>query len=567
LVNTVTLYRSPVRLVKHASEDINIYSSQAISRARKRLMAEIMLMGDEILIDDVAYSRNDASTLLDVITEESWKVHNIIYTHKGLLDFLEKESFNEEELKKADAYLYNSSFVQAVSPYFAHSFNTVSGRMLRQKEFAELAKLLNYQGYISPEHSHEGYHKIRTYLDELNYTLRNLSWEKFVAEESILHFIFSDDWKRFLNKLPSAFTTLRDEVVEQMTGIVLRFQHKATWYYLHQVLVQLKAIETNDFNRSEVERIDKVIYENSKLEGKKGTSKSNDGEISTGRIIWWAIWIVLLIVRIATCNDTSNKTNFEFDKNTFKQYQKTQVSRIDEKRNEPLLLNFLDSLSQVKSLALTKQEQPMKTGSQPFSSFADNFPEWGSETVVINNSTGHHCVVLYIDGASKQGSVYEGALSHVAAVYIQKGESYSIPFTPGNGKFYFVFGDKWGMLKKQAELSIYSERGYTNSNGRKHLLFVYEFFSNQKPLQQPYLLQGISIDDTSTDRDETDYSYLNKPEKGTTEEKTTLTLKEKKNQFAIEATGKLPVKTDKKVMADTFSNELPMVEVKVGEDQ
>ena len=53
MVNTVTLYRSPVRLVQHASEDGSTYSSQAISRARKRLMAEIMLIGDEIVIDDV----------------------------------------------------------------------------------------------------------------------------------------------------------------------------------------------------------------------------------------------------------------------------------------------------------------------------------------------------------------------------------------------------------------------------------------------------------------------------------------------------------------------------------
>ena len=209
MVNTVTLYRSPLRLISHASEETTAYSSQAISRARKKMMAEIALAGDEIVIDDVAYSRNDASALLDVITEDAWKTHRIIYSHEGLLAFLEKEEFNNEELKKADAYLYNSKFAEAVSPYFAHSFNAVSGKLLKQNDFAGLMQLLNYQGYILPEHSHDGYQKIRTYLDELNYTLRNLSWEKFSSDESVLYFIFSDEWKRSINKLPSSFTTLR----------------------------------------------------------------------------------------------------------------------------------------------------------------------------------------------------------------------------------------------------------------------------------------------------------------------------------------------------------------------
>ena len=83
MVSTVTLYRSPVRLIEHASEDAGSYSSQAISRPRKKMMAEISLAGDEIVIDDVAYSRNDASTLLDFITEGNWKVHSIIYPKKA----------------------------------------------------------------------------------------------------------------------------------------------------------------------------------------------------------------------------------------------------------------------------------------------------------------------------------------------------------------------------------------------------------------------------------------------------------------------------------------------------
>ncbi|HYO22395.1 MAG TPA: hypothetical protein VER36_08300 [Flavisolibacter sp.] len=554
MVSTVTNYRSPIRLVKHASEETEVHSSQAISRARKRLMAEIMLIGDEIVIDDVSYSRNDASSLLDNITEQSWKAHCTIYAHKGLLDFLEKEEFNNEELKKADAYLYNSTFVQAVSPYFAHSFNAVSGRLIRQESFEELLQLLNYQGYILPEHSDEAYQKVRGYLDELHYTLRNLSWEKFIADESILHFIFSDEWKRFLNKLPSSFTGLRDELVEQMTGVVLRFQHKATWHYLHQVLVQLKAIETNDYNRSEVVRIDEIIYENSRIEGGK-KRRTNDSEVSTGRVVWWAIWIILLIVRVSTCNNKSGSNSYRFDSDDFNKIVETvKTNKADEWRNEPVLLNFLDSLSHKRSLSLVSSQTEMRTGAQPFSSFANDFPKSGSDTVHITNNTGHNCVALLVNGPSLSGSVYEGALPNIAAVYIRQGGTYTFHTTPGTGKLYFIFGERWGQLKKQAELTVFSERGLSDGEGRKHLLFVYEFFSNKKSVAQTYLQKAVYLEDASANRNDSQFSYLNNPYDARPDESTEIILKENDSSFAVEAKGSLLVKEDRVGTVKTWIN-------------
>lgn len=506
-------------------------------------MAEIALSGDEIIIDNISYSRNDASTLLDGLTEEGWKVHSIIYAHKGLLDFLEREEINDDELKKADAWLYNERFVQAASPYFAHSFNAVSGRLLKTGGFATLLKLQNYSGYILPEHSGEGYQKVRTYLDELSYTLRNLSWEKFVADESILHFAFSESWKKWANKLPSSFTTMRDEIVEQLINIVLRFQQHATWHYLHQMLVQLQSLETNDFNRSEIERIDKVIARNSQLEssGRLRNPSDKGGTASWSRGVWWGIWVIFAIVRAATCNDRSSKSNYSFDNTGLRKIQQLQSSRIDEKRNEPLLLNLLDSLSRQPSLAVTAEE--MRTGSQPFSSFADNFIQTGSNAVTVTNRTSHNCVMLCFDGASNAGSVYQGALSNTKAVYIKRGESYSFNTTLGSGPFYFLFGDRWGKLKKQVELPLYSGRNYSTEGGYRQLLLVYEFFSGKKPVKQNLLQRGLYIGDAYPVKAGSNYTYLNTPSSASNA--TQLALMEKNSAFFVEATGPLPVKQDR----------------------
>jgi hypothetical protein len=130
-------------------------------------------------------------------------VHCIIYTFPGILQFLEKQVFDHEELKNADAYRYDQRFVKVVSPFFAYSFNAVSGAFIREEKFEELQLLLNYQSYILPDHQHEAFQKIRGYLDELSYTLRNLSWEKFIEDESILHFVFEESWQKGMNALPS----------------------------------------------------------------------------------------------------------------------------------------------------------------------------------------------------------------------------------------------------------------------------------------------------------------------------------------------------------------------------
>jgi hypothetical protein len=530
-----------VRLVLHASEAAEPYSSAAISRARKKMMAEIALAGDEILIDDISYSRNDAATLLDVVGEESWKAHNTIYKHTGLLNFLEKGEFNSEELRKADAWLYNEKFVQAVSPYFAHSFNTVAGKLLRKNDFEEVLKLMDYRGYILPEHSHDAYQKLRGYLEDINYTLRNLSWEKFIGDESILHFIFSGNWLKFINKLPSSFTSVRDELVEHFINLVLRFQHKATWYYLHKVLVQLKGIETNDFNRSEVVRIDEVIYKNSKIEGGKGTVRSKGSDGYNWRSAWWIIWIVLMIVRAATCNDKSSKGSYDVRDNT---YDPIEIDRSSyaERENEKKVLSLLDSLGKKQNPVITPQK--LKTGDQPFKSFGNDPGAAVNHSVTITNNTGYDAVFLYFKDVP--GHAMSGVLPKLYSTYIKNGEIVKVYVLPGNGRVYFAFGEGWGKLEKPFTIDLNNRvGGFTNSGSLPQTITVESFFNNKKGRpRQTYLQLPVFINGSDAYRDTTTYHYLNKVGKSSDGE-TGLHLTQVNGKFTIEAMGRLLVKEER----------------------
>ncbi|HVF97221.1 MAG TPA: hypothetical protein VM871_07875, partial [Flavisolibacter sp.] len=333
-----------------------------------------------------------------------------------------------------------------------------------------------------------------------------------------------------------------DEVVENFINLVLHFQHKATWHYLHQVLVQLKQTETNDFNRSEVVRIDDIIYKNSLAEGKRTlTNRRSASETSSGRFVWWGIWVVLMIIRAATCNN-DRSSSYSFEKLNYHLPPAVRPSRTKEIQNETVLLKFLDSLSRKPLLPLQGTAgSEAQTGSQPFSAFADGLSELGTHTVLISNRTAHNCVVLYFDGPSKTGSVYQDALSHTAAVYIKKGDSLRFTITPGAGKFYFVFGEKWGPLNQTAELPLYSRNDFSTDNSiRQHTLFVYEFFSNRKPLKQKYLQQSIEFGYPAAYKDETKYRYLNAPKEYNSSLPTSVILEEGK-QFEATASGGLTV--------------------------
>lgn len=538
MADLLTAYKSPVRLVLHAAEEADPFQPTALSRARKKLAAEMALAGGELVLDGIAYSRQEAATLLDTPTEADWRVHLTLWSKPGLLAFLEKQEFDLTALQGADNWRYQPGLVDAVSPYFAYSFQTVSGRLLREEDWTGLRDLLDFESWITPDDHHPAFEKIRRYFDDLSYTLRNLSWEKFAADESVLHFLFDDDWQRFVNHLPPSLNSHRDAVVEQVTNLVLGFQNKATWYYLHRVLVQLKEIETNDYNRSEVERIDAIIGQNSRIEGKRGqhTNRRPDG----WQAGWWTLWVVLFFVRVVTCNN--NRTEYRYDSPpppgmALVETSENLAEHTVEKRNEPVLLSFLDTLS--RQVRLPASARSLSTGGQPFSSFADNFSNDGPHTVRLVNQSGHDCAVLRFDGPSHSGAVYAGALPHVSAVYIRNGDEKTVKVQAGSGAFHFVVGDGWAQLATGHERTLVGPRNSLYPEGRRHTVFLYEYFHNQKPLPQPYLRKGVYLLNSGGKRSG---AVLNKPQASATE--TVLTLVDQNGSVAVKASGQLAVVED-----------------------
>ena len=537
MVDTISPYRSPVRLVLHAAEATSPYSAQAIARARKKMMAEIALGGDEVVIDNIAYSRNDAATLLDDISEEAWRVHGIIYTFPGLLRFLEEQVFEDEELKKADAYLYDQRFIKVVSPFFSYSFNIVSGTFIRDNKFEDLQQLLNYQGYILPEHQHEAFHKIRNYLDELSYTVRNLSWEKFIADESILHFVFTEEWQKSLNALPPLFTTPRDEIVTHLIELVLRFQRKATWYYLHQVLVNLKALDTNEFNRHEIIRIDEVIYANTKLESNRGTRR-REGMFANGRFIWWGLWLIFMIVRIVTCNDRSGSMRYKtYSANppVEEVSSYTDANSDREQQNEKFLLKQLDSLLQAQNHTTTSNSA--KTG-EPAFWFSDDPRTARTDSLLVTNNTGFDAVYMYFKDVPGHGM--SGRLPKFYSALIRNGETQRVYLLANNGRVYFAFGKGWGTLTKTVSIPLpdyESKAGIPKPTAES--LPLSQFFRSGHKANKNYLLHPLFVRGPGAASNSKKYRVFNTKQEAGAKKETELLLYTAGDNILLEADGPL----------------------------
>lgn len=502
-------YRSPVRLVAHAEEPLHPYAPQTISRARKKLLAELALQDNEMMLENVTYTRNDVITLLDGITsEEVWKHHCTVYTHQPLLDFVEGGLLDIEGFRKLEELAYNTPFRDFLAPYFATSFNAISSALIRQKNYDALASLMNTQGFITPEHSHEAYQRIRIYLDEIIHLLKNLSPEKYISDGKVLHFINDGCWISFLNKLPSSFASVRDAFVAQMLGLIYRFQRKASWYALHQCCLRLQDVECSEERKEQVNHYEEVMRKNVLAEN--GTPDTGSGKSggSSLRMIFGVIWIIFILFRIGSsggCNSSSSSTPTYVMSDEQQRFTRELLEKVQENEAKRNFRKFLSTLYAANTTAT--QSAPIKTGQPPFPSFSMLPPDEGNATITIRNSTAYDAVLLYFTDESFQLNSTDPVSKMLYSVYIKSGEHYTFRPAAGKGRYNFAFGRKW--VKLGSGVPFWPERKSADLNDTAqaqvaaaalaaqstNTVSIPAFFQNEPGLDQYYLTHDLVLSD------------------------------------------------------------------------
>jgi hypothetical protein len=465
-------------------------------QARKKLVAEIALQGDDLEIDEVHYSKNDINVLLNGLTEENWKHHCVIFINDALLQFLEQAMFDADGFAYL-AHLWNDdSLVNFISPYFGFSFNEASGKLLKNEESDLLPELVSYHYLIRSEYSETAYQKIRVYISDKLYLLRNLSWERFREDEGVLYFIFADSWMQFINELPVEFDESRNELGSEILSVVYRFQRKATWDYLYDICKKLQKLNCSDEVKGHIAEYSDIMSSNA-----LAIREKESGSGSNWRLGFGVVWVIFMVIRLFSnggCN--SNNNGYTFDTQSQLSFKGLQENRNNQQSNRENQETFRSTLA---SLSIMQQEGkpvPIKTGDRPFSNFS-SLPSNDENTtkLLIKNLSGQDAVVLYF--YDSKPLLYPG--DKVLSVYVKAGGSFQMDLYPAvQPRFYFLFGKGWINRKHFDSVPLISYAGremferttFTPSNVGS--LYIDECF--KQPLKdQPFLKQSIVISESA----------------------------------------------------------------------
>ncbi|RYY89016.1 MAG: hypothetical protein EOO15_07380 [Chitinophagaceae bacterium] len=457
---TLNPYRSPVRLLLHAGEPLQPFSPQTLARARKKLVAELALTGDELTIGEQVYTRHDINTLLQDISEEQWSMHCLVYTITPLLNFLETATADlpgmEKELRP---FRFKPGFAKFMSSWFALSFRDATARMIRNVQPAELAELLLFRDFISPQDEELAYERLRRYFDELLTRIRGIEYDNFEANRTALNFLYSPAWIRFINALPPALAQERDLVAEALLSLVARFQNKATWAFLDQLCQRLLLINTNDELRIRLANAAHIVGQNARRSpvgstrpGAHRPAKTSEGP-STGRIIFGVFWVIVMIVRLAStdsCRSRNSYSNISEQLRVMDDMTKPVRQQRSSKDNENQLLSILDSLSDHKQPKSTDRPD---TGEPAFPGHSERPERYGEDNFVVRNATGKDMLFFWFSS----DHLLLDSTDAPYAVFIRKGDSISFPMRNGrDSRFAAAFGDGWARLPKAALVPLRS---------------------------------------------------------------------------------------------------------------
>ena len=478
-------YISPLRIMQEAGENNSAFDPGAISR--------VIMKSNQLCLSEYEIHA------LQELNAQNWTYHSIIYQNPGLLQFLERNIFDEELLQKAYYFHYKPDFVQFISPFFSEIFSSVTRILIGKADHVTLEKLINFTGFIRPEDFPLAFTYIESWLTRQTTDIGSLNWETFQMNESILDPVFSAEWIRIVQMLPEYLDVTLNEWITTLIDFVQRMRGKATAYFLQQVCAQLLLITKNEEYRARLFEMESVFRKNAELESRRPAAPDRESR---------ALWVVGIIILLGLGlivyrylvpereKEVITAGNFgedilpenAVDRSSF-QEQLTSSS------NEKILKQ---TLAHIRFEDLSGRPRNLKTGNSPFESLSQLPPGEGEAVLVVKNRTPYDALLFYF---TTDNLLLHGQ-SRPYAVFIKKGEDLNISFTPNFGRFNLVFGQQWSRLRTPVFIPIqdYTTRQSQGEDQNDHMEYwqLDSYFSRTLP-NQYFLNHDITINSFSQD--------------------------------------------------------------------
>jgi hypothetical protein len=283
-------YISIIRLFQHC--DIATDHVFNLSRAKKQLQAEFNTAGDGFIqADGYSYARHETFEEIERPDFSQRLVyHQMIWKSPSVLQLLEKNNADFIEIRKEFNQFWDDEvFDHFFSPYFCGPFAYVSRSLLAELNFAGLAELFCYEGFLEPEEREVAFKPVRVFLSDAIRTLRNVNDENYKIMRPKIAFWVDKDWHPFFNRLPHEFYDTKNSIVVILInlGVALQKTHRRDCRKISAQLVSLEDLPENLLNTI---LSNHAIYNKSRFRLKHG---------------WWLAWMIYAMVRIlfsGSCN-------------------------------------------------------------------------------------------------------------------------------------------------------------------------------------------------------------------------------------------------------------------------
>jgi hypothetical protein len=296
-------YISIIRLFDHCGISTDDFS---LSRAKKQLQAEFgIAQGGFIEVEGLTYTRHD---VFEEIEQPDFAqrliFHKQIWKSPEILNLLENNSADLVAIHvEFKPFLGNKEFDEFFSPYFVGPFTYLSRNFLTENKLRDIGTLLAYEDFLQPSEREEAFRSIRIYLDENVRILRNVNKDNYeMMRPKFAHWI-ETDWYLFFNYLPHEFYEIKNDITTFIIniGVAVQKKHRKDCRAMSEQLISLN--DTPENLRS-------IIVSNHGVY----TEASSSSGSGWGRNIFWAIWIVFMIIRAASggCG-SSGSSSYDFN--------------------------------------------------------------------------------------------------------------------------------------------------------------------------------------------------------------------------------------------------------------
>ena len=311
-------YLSPFHILPDGIEIENLSNKKILKRARKLVLAEFELQNTTtIIINNQTFDKDAVLKYFEALEKDlNLNFHAIIFNNKALLSFLETTNIKRYEeaiavIKPQEYQSNNDAFISFIAPYFTHNFNELFSKAIKQNDKLILDVLLKEDFPLPQKYEVDAYRSAYRWYHS---KLRNaeeieglLNQKKFVNSESI-HELIDLTFIETFNQLPTYFYNVRDEYAFQLYEIVFVLNNELKRVSLARSIVDAGLQFDVEYSTMQYfEAASKVI----ESDNKKG-----------GKYNWISLYVIfqaiLIIFRVATCNDSSSSNNYNFDNSDFK---------------------------------------------------------------------------------------------------------------------------------------------------------------------------------------------------------------------------------------------------------